>query len=318
MYVLIVGQPPAGPVPVPVLKSPKFESTDMNPYFETAKQTPTASMWDSVIPEGLTVLKAAWDSAVDLEFKTELTEVNQSDIYNETENYQNHMKKSLEMQREQAAAEWESSARLSRRCAIAGDYPIRASGRRATSRSIIRIRNSGPGRRLIAKYVLRAVFAYPIERWQEEAISIRAEVLERSWNAELGAFTATHDSADPDAAVLVMPVIGFLPPDDPRFESTTAALSSEGRSLSACIQVSGRGWHQRERGGLSSAFVLDRAEPCPGRQYTEGARNARSADALRKPDGVIRRRARRRDRRYSRELSAGLQSPRIFTGRSRN
>lgn len=64
----------------------------------------------------------------------------------------------------------------------------------------------------------------PIERWQEEAISIRAEVLERSWNAELGAFTATYDSADLDAAVLVMPVIGFLPPDDPRFESTTAAV----------------------------------------------------------------------------------------------
>jgi GH15 family glucan-1,4-alpha-glucosidase len=45
-------------------------------------------------------------------------------------------------------------------------------------------------------------------------------VLTRGWNERLGAYTGAFDSAELDASVLVMPLVGFLPADDPRMRAT--------------------------------------------------------------------------------------------------
>ncbi len=45
-------------------------------------------------------------------------------------------------------------------------------------------------------------------------------MLGRAWRDELGAFVQSYDSDQLDAAVLQMPVVGFLPADDPRIVST--------------------------------------------------------------------------------------------------
>jgi GH15 family glucan-1,4-alpha-glucosidase len=53
---------------------------------------------------------------------------------------------------------------------------------------------------------------------------IHAEVCERGWNPRVGAFTQFYGSDDLDASILVMPHVGFLPPSDPRLQSTVAAV----------------------------------------------------------------------------------------------
>ena len=56
---------------------------------------------------------------------------------------------------------------------------------------------------------------------------IHAEVLARGWNEERQAFAQSYGSDELDASVLVMPLVGFLPADDPRFVSTVDAIRRE-------------------------------------------------------------------------------------------
>ena len=65
--------------------------------------------------------------------------------------------------------------------------------------------------------------------WRERADALRAEILERAWNAELGVFAGTLDGDEIDAAVLLLHEIGLVAPDDPRFVATVDHL---GRHLS--------------------------------------------------------------------------------------
>jgi len=67
----------------------------------------------------------------------------------------------------------------------------------------------------------------PVERWRELRDEIHAEVLARSWSEEKQAFAQSYDSDRLDAAVLQMPLVGFLPADDRRVLSTVAAIRRE-------------------------------------------------------------------------------------------
>ncbi|MBA2478014.1 MAG: glycoside hydrolase family 15 protein, partial [Sporichthyaceae bacterium] len=59
-----------------------------------------------------------------------------------------------------------------------------------------------------------------VERWTEAREEIRAAVLDRGWNDEVGAYTGSFDSAELDASVLVLPLVGFLPATDERMRRT--------------------------------------------------------------------------------------------------
>jgi GH15 family glucan-1,4-alpha-glucosidase len=63
-------------------------------------------------------------------------------------------------------------------------------------------------------------FDSPIDKWREIRDEIHDEVCDRAYNAEVGAFTQTYDSRFLDAAVLMIPLVGFLPASDPRVAST--------------------------------------------------------------------------------------------------
>jgi GH15 family glucan-1,4-alpha-glucosidase len=63
-----------------------------------------------------------------------------------------------------------------------------------------------------------------IDRWRRAHASIRAEVCEKAWNPELGAFVQSYGSDILDASLLTMPIVGFLPPDDPRVVGTVEAV----------------------------------------------------------------------------------------------
>jgi GH15 family glucan-1,4-alpha-glucosidase len=67
----------------------------------------------------------------------------------------------------------------------------------------------------------------PVERWRALRDEIHAEVVARSWCDEKQAFAQSYDSDRLDAAVLLMPLVGFLPADDPRVVSTVAAIRRE-------------------------------------------------------------------------------------------
>jgi GH15 family glucan-1,4-alpha-glucosidase len=64
----------------------------------------------------------------------------------------------------------------------------------------------------------------PEERWRKAADEIRREVEDRGFNRELGAFVQFYDSDRLDAALLEIPLIGFLPATDPRVRGTVEAV----------------------------------------------------------------------------------------------
>ncbi len=58
--------------------------------------------------------------------------------------------------------------------------------------------------------------------WRGHADRIRRETLKRAWNAELESFTDVFGGDGADASLLLMPELGFLAADDPRFLGTLA------------------------------------------------------------------------------------------------
>ncbi len=63
------------------------------------------------------------------------------------------------------------------------------------------------------------------ERWTEVRDKIYEEVLDQGWNPQRNAFTQSYGSNSLDAANLVMPLVFFLAPNDPKMEQTIAAIS---------------------------------------------------------------------------------------------
>ena len=52
---------------------------------------------------------------------------------------------------------------------------------------------------------------------------IHDEVCRNGFNPALGAFTQIYGGKHLDASLLLMPIVGFLPPNDPRIVGTVAA-----------------------------------------------------------------------------------------------
>lgn len=63
--------------------------------------------------------------------------------------------------------------------------------------------------------------------WNGVADPILASLLEQAWNSKRQAFTAAFGSDDLDASVLLLPELGLVEMDDPRFVSTVAAMERE-------------------------------------------------------------------------------------------
>ena len=66
-----------------------------------------------------------------------------------------------------------------------------------------------------------------VERWRAEAEALRADVLTRGWDPARGTFVQAYDEPQLDAAVLVLPKVGFLPPADPKVRGTLEAIRRE-------------------------------------------------------------------------------------------
>lgn len=60
----------------------------------------------------------------------------------------------------------------------------------------------------------------PLERWREIRDQIHAQICERGLDPARGAFKRSYEDAEPDASVLMIPLLGFLPAEDPRVRAT--------------------------------------------------------------------------------------------------
>jgi GH15 family glucan-1,4-alpha-glucosidase len=69
--------------------------------------------------------------------------------------------------------------------------------------------------------------AADIERWARARDEVRATVLARGWNPQVGAYTGAFDSDRLDASVLTLPIWGFLPATDSRMRATIDRIERE-------------------------------------------------------------------------------------------
>ena len=65
-----------------------------------------------------------------------------------------------------------------------------------------------------------------VARWQTVRQEIRSAILEQGWNERAGAFTQVFGSDALDASSLMLLLVGFLPPDDPRMRATIDAIAT--------------------------------------------------------------------------------------------
>jgi GH15 family glucan-1,4-alpha-glucosidase len=67
----------------------------------------------------------------------------------------------------------------------------------------------------------------PLEEWRELRDDIHLDVCEKGYDEERNTFTQSYGSKELDAALLLIPQVGFLPPDDKRVIGTIEAIQRE-------------------------------------------------------------------------------------------
>ena len=66
--------------------------------------------------------------------------------------------------------------------------------------------------------------AGPLDRWRATRQRIHDEVCARGYDPALGSFVQAYGSTQLDASLLLVPLVGFLPADDPRVVGTVTAV----------------------------------------------------------------------------------------------
>ncbi len=67
----------------------------------------------------------------------------------------------------------------------------------------------------------------PLERWKDLRETIHRDVCENGYDKERNTFTQSYGSQELDASLLLIPQMGFLPPDDKRVIGTIEAIQRE-------------------------------------------------------------------------------------------
>jgi GH15 family glucan-1,4-alpha-glucosidase len=77
------------------------------------------------------------------------------------------------------------------------------------------------------KSVEESGYSGPVERWRRVRSELHADVCQNGYSPRLNAFTQYYGSASTDASLLMIPLVGFLPPTDPRVRGTIAAVERD-------------------------------------------------------------------------------------------
>jgi len=67
----------------------------------------------------------------------------------------------------------------------------------------------------------------PVDRWRQLRADVHAQVCRRGFDAARNAFTQYYGSTELDASLLMIPLVGFLPADDPRVLGTVQAIERD-------------------------------------------------------------------------------------------
>jgi carbohydrate kinase (thermoresistant glucokinase family) len=73
----------------------------------------------------------------------------------------------------------------------------------------------------------RFKFPGPLESWRKLRDRMHATICERGFDSERATFTQSFGSSELDASLLLIPLVGFLPADDPRVRGTVAAIERD-------------------------------------------------------------------------------------------
>ncbi|HTZ79501.1 MAG TPA: glycoside hydrolase family 15 protein [Stellaceae bacterium] len=77
------------------------------------------------------------------------------------------------------------------------------------------------------KAVEKFGFSSPVERWRSLRERIRDDVCRNGFDAERNTFVQYYGGKGVDAALLMLPLVGFLRPEDPRMAGTVRAIEQE-------------------------------------------------------------------------------------------
>ena len=77
------------------------------------------------------------------------------------------------------------------------------------------------------KTVERFGMSGPVDEWRRIRARIHEEVCTRGFDAQRGTFTQFYGSAQLDASLLMVPLVGFLPPNDARVTGTVRAIERD-------------------------------------------------------------------------------------------
>jgi GH15 family glucan-1,4-alpha-glucosidase len=77
------------------------------------------------------------------------------------------------------------------------------------------------------KAVERFHLSGSIDRWRQKRAEVHAEVCSRGYDPKRAAFTRYYGSKELDASLLMIPLVGFLSPEDERVRNTVAAVERE-------------------------------------------------------------------------------------------
>jgi GH15 family glucan-1,4-alpha-glucosidase len=64
----------------------------------------------------------------------------------------------------------------------------------------------------------------PLEQWRKLRESIHVDICSKGFNKALNSFTQYYGASEPDASLLLIPLVGFLPAEDPRMRGTIALI----------------------------------------------------------------------------------------------
>jgi GH15 family glucan-1,4-alpha-glucosidase len=73
----------------------------------------------------------------------------------------------------------------------------------------------------------RCHLAGPVNRWKEVRAAIHDDICANGFDTKKNSFVQHYGGDALDASLLLMPQVGFLPPDDPRVAGTIAAIERE-------------------------------------------------------------------------------------------
>jgi GH15 family glucan-1,4-alpha-glucosidase len=64
----------------------------------------------------------------------------------------------------------------------------------------------------------------PVDRWRLQRDRLHAEICDKGFDRRQNSFVQAYGSEEVDAALLMLPLVGFLPSEDPRVRGTVAAI----------------------------------------------------------------------------------------------